>query len=378
MVYTLSKKADRKVAADMEKIKKIIVKRLNPISIVLFGGFGHGEGAFKIEKNQIIPLNDYDMYVVIRRKISDEVLERVGAECSKAINRGGLEFVEHTDKKYDKNKFFHVDIRCITYRELLKMLPTQRTADLKTSKVIYGADMLKKISFVKIPVSDAIRLLFKKFDHFLLAEENTREIRQIYAVKGFTDSCSALLIFYNRYKPTYSERGKEFQKLEMPDEFKKLVAKATKAKTGNFEVAEKDFYEKSKKWTLFTLKHILRKSLRINEEDLAEIIRITYSKLPFVYFAPYLRHEIGFNFFPAQYYLNLKFFMAGLKKKEFLWKNLFLWRDAGIRAALALILYANGFKREAEKYLRTITGRTKPLKERILRMYSLYYLQKLI
>ena len=50
MKYTNSIKEDKKIQEDLEIIKKIILKKLNPIAIIMFGGFGHGGGSFKEEK----------------------------------------------------------------------------------------------------------------------------------------------------------------------------------------------------------------------------------------------------------------------------------------------------------------------------------------
>ena len=95
MKYTKSKKADEKVEKDLGIIKKIIVGELKPISILFFGGFGRGEGSYEITDGKVVPLNDYDIYVVTKKEVPDEELERVGMLCSKAIGRGGGEFVEN-------------------------------------------------------------------------------------------------------------------------------------------------------------------------------------------------------------------------------------------------------------------------------------------
>jgi hypothetical protein len=378
MIYTISKEADERVEKDMKIIKEIVLKEISPLAIILFGGFGHGNGSFKKTGKNILPLNDYDLYLITKKGVSNEKLEEIGKKCSTAIGRGGLEIVENFDKIYDEINFFHVDLHCIPYSKLSKLFPTQRTFDLKTSMVIYGnKEILKKIPDTKISKSDAIRLLFNKFDHFAIAEGNSEKIKSIYAIKGFNDACSALLIFYGKYKSRAEEREKIFQSMEVPEEFKKFVSKATKAKLHNgYSIEDIDyFFNESKKWAEWTLKRILRQHLKIKSEEWKVICKEAYKKLPYIYFKDYLGGKI---FFPAQYYLNIRFFLEGLRKKEFLGRNLFRWKDAGIIIALSLILYSFGEREEAEKYLRKITGITKPLKERILKLYSVYYLQKMI
>jgi hypothetical protein len=377
MKYTTSKQADERVEQDLEIIKKIVLKEINPIAIVFFGGFGHGNGSFKKINGKITPLNDYDLYLITKKRVSGQVLEKLGEECSAAIGRGGLEIVENFEKTYDENKFFHVDLHCIPYKTLSKLYPTQRTFDIKTSLVIYGdKNVLQKIPAVKISKSDAIRLLFNKMDHFAIAEGNSEKIKSIYAIKGFVDSCSALLIFEGKYQSKAEDREKVFRSLDFPKELKEFLSDATKAKLYNgYEIGNVNFFfEESKKWVEWILKKILKEYLNIKSEDWKIICKEAYKKLPYTYFNDYL----GNDFFPAQYYLNIRFFLEGLRKKEFLIRSLFNWRDSGIIIALSLISYSLGNEKEAERYLRKLTPKTKPLKERILRLYSIYYLQKLV
>jgi len=378
MKYTTSKQADERVERDLKIIKEIVLKKINPIAIIFFGGFGHGEGGFKKLGGKITPLNDYDLYLITKKKVDGETLENLGRVCSAAIGRGGIEFVEDFEQTYDENKFFHVDLHCIPYKNLSKSYPTQRTFDLKTSSVIYGdKEITKKIPEVKISKSDSIRLLFNKIDHFSIAEGNSEKIKSIYAIKGFIDSCSALLIYNSKYQSKIQDREKIFQSLDVPKEFKEFVSLASKAKLyGGYEIENVDyFFNESKKWVKWTLKKILTEYLKINSDDWEIICKEAYKKLPYTYFNDYLG---GALFFPAQYYLNIRFFLEGLRKKEFLIRSLANWRDAGIIIALSLISYSLGNEKEAERYLRKLTPKTKPLKQRILKLYSIYYLQKLV
>ena len=380
MVYTSSKKADEKISKDVEIIKKIILKRFagRIKAIVMFGGFGHGGGSFKIVDKEVLPLNDYDLYLVSDKMLDGDELEKVGEECSRALGRAGIEFVENFDKDYDEVDFFHVDLHCAVYKKLKELYPMQRTFDLKTSIVVWGdKSVLKQIPDVDIPVSDAIRLLFNKLDHFEISRENSKIIQSIYAVKGFTDLCSALLIFNKKYTSRYQDRVGIFKELDVPGELKKHVEKATHAKLNKgYEIPDvDDFYQESKKWVEWTLKKILKEHLKIKSDDWKEICKVMYRKLPFIYFNDYLGSK--YLFF-GQYYLNLRFFLSGLKKEEFFIKSLLGWRDAGLKIGISLMLYSFGEKKEAEKYLSKLTGKTAPLRERILKLYSIYYLQKLI
>jgi predicted nucleotidyltransferase len=377
--YTISRKADKKVEQDLKIIKEIIIKRINPISIILFGGFGRGEGSFEIIKDKVVPLNDYDLYVVTDKKISDEKLEQLGMECSKAIGKGGLEFAEHPTERYDKNKFFHVDLRCLEYKSLGRLFPTQRTAELKNSMVIYGEDVRRKIPVVEVPVSEAIRLLFNKMHHLLLTKDNDMDFKLIHVSKVFMDCCTALLIYRKKFKPSYVERNKIFQKMDFPLEFKKMVNWATEFKLKpKFNLGKQEIeklWENAVYWVGYSFKYIIKNFLNITSDEWDDIAKAIYRKLPYCYFTPYLKSR--YLFF-LQYYLTLRFFLKGFSKNEFFWPVLFSWRDAGIKVAIPVILCLFNKPEEAEKYLKKVTLRTKPLKERILKVYSIYYTQKLI
>ncbi len=379
MKYTISKEADKKIENDMNVIKEIILKEFNPISIIVFGGFGHGGGSFKKIDGKILPLNDYDLYIITKEQISNEKLEETGENCSKAIGRGGLEFVEKFENIYDEKEFFHVDLHCITEKNLSKLYPTLRTFDLKTSLVLYGDEnILEKIPNLKISKSDSIRILFNKINHFSLAEKNSKEIKSIYAVKGFTDLCSALLIFEDKYNSSnYQDKEKIFRTLNFPEELKDLVSEATRAKLYDGYSAENVdyFFEKSKEWVKWGLKKIICGLLNIDKDDWKDICREAYKKLPYIYFNDYLKYKW---LFPAQYYLDIRFFLEGIRKKEFLIKSLMRWRDSGLIIALSMVLYFVGEEKEAKKYLKKLTYKINPLRERILKLYSIYYLQKLV
>ena len=126
MKYTYNKEYNKKVENDLNIIKEILIKETNPISIILFGGFGKGEGSVQKIKNKVTPLNDYDLYLIVKKRLNEKQLDDLGMKCSKSIGKGGLEYSSYPTTKYDENKFFHVDIRCIRYKDLKNLLPTQR------------------------------------------------------------------------------------------------------------------------------------------------------------------------------------------------------------------------------------------------------------
>ena len=120
------------------------------------------------------------------------------------------------------------------------------------------------------------------------------------------------------------------------------------------------------------MKKILVSELNLKKDDWDYVIRQTYKKLPYIYFKPYLK----FNLFFLQYYLNIKYVLNSFRKKEFLIKPLLRWRDSGIILGVILMEYLYGSK--SKYYLKKITSNTEPLKTRILKLYALYYTQRLV
>ena len=374
------KKEDEKIREDLRTITDIIVRKTSPISIILFGGFGKGEGSIEIKNSKIKPINDYDLYIVGKRKVSEDELDSLRIECSRAIGRGGLDFVENPEAEYDKDKFFHADTRFIHYDKLGRLPPMQRTFELKYgSQVIYGENVLPKINDVKVPVSDAIRILFNKMDHLLLSKfQKNKLIKTIYIYKAYCDLASALLIAENDFRATYRQKAEAIQKHDFPSRLKKKILWATelrmKPDPGKIKDINKE-WEEAVYWVGYVFKFILKNSFRIKDDSWKGIARFVYNKLPYLYFSPYLKSQI---LFPLQYYLTLKYCLLCWKKGEIIIKPLFSWRDVGLKLAVPLFLYLYGEEKEAEKYLKKITSRTKPLKERILYLYGLYYLQKIV
>jgi len=82
--------------------------------------------------------------------------------------------------------------------------------------------------------------------------------------------------------------------------------------------------------------------------------------------------------FLAQYYLNIKYTLNCWRKGEKIIKPLLDWRDVGLKVAIPLFLYLYGEKELAEKYLKKVSSKTQPLKQRVLDLYGYYYLQRLI
>jgi predicted nucleotidyltransferase len=396
--YTISKEADAVVEKDLSIIKKIIIKEINPISIILFGGFGRGEGSFEIINRKPYPLNDYDLYIVTKKNIPPKILEKVGIKCSNAIGKGGGEFVETPFSIYDKKDFFHVDLRCLKYSQLSRLKRINRTYELKWgSTVIYGEDVRKKIKDIKVPVSEAFRYLINPACHLILCMDKRRLdgkfkkdeklYMQHHIIKTYLACASSLLISDGKFKENYRKTNAEFQKQynkQFP-ELAKRIDEATKMKI----YPHKEMRDIKNRWfqarddLTFVLSYISKKHLGIKSDNVLELTREIYKKLPYVYFTPYL--PFGFFsriMFPAQYALNILYFT----RTRYI-KSLFLWRDIGIRISLAAFLLLHSIdnpslNNEAYSHIRTFypvkSKNWEDLRKSLLYAFDGYFSQKII
>lgn len=374
--YTVSETADKKVAADLDIIIEIIKRRIRPVSVILFGGFGKGEGSFEVLDGNVRPLNDYDIYVIPSKRIGDDGLEQVSMECSRAIGRGGEEFCENPGARYDADRFFHVDLREVPLGKLSRLKPMQRTYELKRAQVIYGRDVRDLIPDIQVPVSDAIRLLFNKLHHLLLGRDNDVRIKTIYIYKAYLDACAALLIWEKNFAATYRQRNALFQSLAYPAELKKAVAWATDFRMQpHFDLnALDDRWVAAQRWVVWSLKKIVTSMLNLDSDDWNHIADTMYRRLPYTYFAPYL----PVNFFPAQYALNFLYVRRSWKLGKKLFRPMLRWRDAGIVLGIAMILYHAGLMTSARRYVRKIESPSENLGQQLLEIYGLYYSQRII
>jgi len=392
--YTISSKADEKIESDLKKINEVLIEELNPISIILFGGLGKGEGS--LHKGKLF--NDIDMYVVTKNKLSEKRLEEVGIKASKAINVGGIEFIENSEEPYDAKKFFHVDLRCIKYSDIPKLKKTTRAFEIKySSQILYGKDIRPLIRVEKkdLSLSEGLRHLFNKSCFLLMTIDKRRlkgkflkdeEKYLIYhCIKTFLGCAEALLLSKKDDAPTYKGRNRLFKK-HYENEFPELAEKvdfATKMKLNlEFEKIKNPikYWKDARDFLDFTLKYIAKNNLKIEFKDRKDLIKKLYKKLPYIYFEPYI--PLNRITFPSQYILNV-LYCRRIKYQ----RTLLTWRDPGIRIFFPayLLLFAidePSLKEEAEKYLKNLSkvkgDSWEELRRGVLDAYGAYYSQKLL
>ncbi len=388
----------------LDKIIKSFIRDCNPLSIILFGGFGKGEGSLQFIDGKPVPYNDFDLYVVTKNKLSDKKLDRISMNASKKIGMGGLEIAYFPKEGYDSTKYFHVDVRCIPYNYLKKLMKIQRYYELKYgSQIIYGDEkVLNKIKSINpedINVSEGLRNLFNKMHTMLLGmqkeyNEEERKIKVFWSYKCYISICEALLILDKKFAPFSSERSKlfsEIYKKSFPDLAKELpdlpekVRIATNFKLRpDFDIDAEHLWNQALRDILNVFEYYLKKIS--NKKDIEKIIN---KSLPYYYFKPYLKEKYGSNLFPLQYGLNMLYFNI-LRKEEGIYINPLLnWKDIGLRLILPVYYLLKSTQensefnlsnahKELKKFIRVKNKDFWHLKERALKAYGLYYEQRLL
>jgi len=235
MEYTVSKKANKKIAKDMEIIISEIRKKYPEIiSIILSGGFSRGEGPVKIEGNKVYPYNDYDIQIISKNKISKDISDKLSIDISKKLGYRGIDNFYPFKKEEQKIKDnFYIDLKWDSLKDLRNLLPRIRNYELKKhSKIIYGNDVRKIIpeySLKDMPLSEGAKLLLDRMSQMVeyYSEKGNYEqeclsyfIQQCYAA-----CCTSLLLLSGKYQIGYEKSMKilkETYEKDFPELYKKI------------------------------------------------------------------------------------------------------------------------------------------------------------
>lgn len=203
----LNKKIEQKLAKDIELIKKEIFKKIsssNIISVFLYGGYGRDEGSWVIEGEEIKPYNDYDIAIMVKKKVSPKFLKSIEQELKKQVDVKWIDICQYTKIRL---KFFKVTIRNYDFKY--------------ASKCIYGdATFLKHIPYMdsrSIPLKD-IDTLYKTRLWTLIGSfpvnglrEMSKEDEMLFRnqmAKSVLAIVDCILILKKKYNPSYIERVK--------------------------------------------------------------------------------------------------------------------------------------------------------------------------
>jgi len=366
--------AEKDIERQLKVVTDEICKEIKDVeSVLIYGGFGRGEGSVKKANNRYYPANDFDVYAITRKKADDDVLDEIARRVAEKLGSKGIPF-KRFDKDWSFENNFYLDLKCLTLDELRRLFPMLRYYELRNaSNVIYGNDVRNLIPDYKIdeiPIGEGIRILLNRMTHlveyFSLNGKHNDVVLSFFCAKAYIDSCTALSFLSKRYFPSYKKRMEDFYanyEKDFPDLYEKLpdlnekVKKYTLWKLNfNGEMPEKDaikFWLQTRKDFIGVVKYFFSRFLNRKIETTEELSNAIIN-LGKDYYFPYAKYYLKNNFGINSYFLSeiarklipLRFkylyFLRILKEKK-IYPKIFLNKrspDTIIFGSVPFILFA--------------------------------------
>lgn len=210
---------DRQIQNQLDKVVRIIVEAVTSVrSVILYGGFGRGEGSIKLVNGMVTPLHDYDIKVVAKkmpdRKTRAAIRRMIHNELG--LSESKQEFYAFSD--------FVVTVDYTT-ESRLKLFPDIATYELKVaSHLLHGEDIRSLIPWEvnNIPLSSGFRILMEKVTgligcfpsaHFFRGETITKHEAELISYnydKTMVEIACALCLLMRRFEASHSKRAEIF------------------------------------------------------------------------------------------------------------------------------------------------------------------------
>lgn len=345
--YTrLGLSVDEKIQEYVDIIVEEILKEIPSVkSIILGGGFGRGEGSVEVRKGKVIPINDFDIFIISENKVSEESLNRIANRATSRldIKNTGVEFYEFDRERYSNT--FYVDLKNLPVGKLKNLPPMARYYELKNSgSVIYGDDLrnlMPSYTVEDLPLTEGFRFLMNRMallaeyfsmDYFhKISENEKRGLLYLGYSKALIACCEALLMLNRKFVPGYKKRAEILEKCfkkDFPELAKKIpdlpekVMKATDFKLNTkFPKkinAFKEWHEACH-YSGEVAKYFVGKFTGRKIKDYEHLSDVIYNNTWKLYFGPYIQWYIRRRFkinlgktipsFLLQNYMKLIFYL---------------------------------------------------------------------
>jgi len=229
MNYTpyVENRVNKKIRKDLEIVCEEILKITRPISIILFGGYGRGEGSILLTDNQVVVLKDYDILLVVRRKLPYFKIYEMSKNIHKRLGyKNPLDSVAMDES-------FGADILQFALNDLLYLKDVKIYEIKVASKLLWGEDIRVKIPLSSKELSpwSGIRFLFRKIPamcdifspkYLEVPPTDKEKERLVYECgKIYLDIATLLTLVSRIYKPSYYERAETIKTI-FPFQFPEL------------------------------------------------------------------------------------------------------------------------------------------------------------
>jgi len=131
----------QKFSSEFDYLTNLLVS-LNPISIILYGSFGRGEGAIYSNKKKDKLLNDIDILLIVKKKIDVKGIEKIKDKLLKKINVEWIDITQKTQFELKKSNasVFNYDLKyhsTILYGDMniLNLMPTIKRHEINYNEI---------------------------------------------------------------------------------------------------------------------------------------------------------------------------------------------------------------------------------------------------
>jgi hypothetical protein len=220
MSYTQIKdeRIDKKIEQELQIVCEEILKVVKPVSIILFGGYGRGEGSARIENGKVLLSKDYDTLLVVKKRIQPSVIYQMSENIHRRLGR--------TNPLDSVTMEMGSGVSLVQYTlSNLLYFRDAKTYEIKAaSKLLWGEDIREKIPLKPEDLSpwNGIRFLLRKppglcasFAPKYLKQPPTGQARETLiheCSRVYLDGGVLLTILSKTYWPTYRERARVIRK----------------------------------------------------------------------------------------------------------------------------------------------------------------------
>lgn len=216
MSYTQLKdeRIENKIEQELKIVCEEILKIIKPVSIILFGGYGRGEGSAEIKDGEVILSKDYDTLVVVKRRLSPSVIYQITRNIHQHL--GQTNPLDSITMEMGSG----VTIVQYTLNDLLYFRDIKTYEIKAASKLLWGEDIREKIPLQPEDFSpwNGIRFLLRKPpglcacfkpEYIKNPPEGIDKKTLVHeCLRVYLDGGVLLTILANRYEPTYFQRAK--------------------------------------------------------------------------------------------------------------------------------------------------------------------------
>lgn len=215
MSYTQlkDKRIDNKIEQELRIVCEEVLRVVKPVSIILFGSYGRGEGSAEIREREVIVAKDYDILLVVRKRIPPSVIYRMSGNIHKRLGRTNP--LDSITLEMDSG----VSLLQFTVDELLYFRDAKAYEIKEASRLLWGEDVRDRISVTPEDLSpwNGIRFLLHtslglcaSFPTKYLTEPPTGEEKKTLVhecSRVYLDGAVLLTMLLKNYRPTCRERA---------------------------------------------------------------------------------------------------------------------------------------------------------------------------